>query len=363
MKKILLATLLAANTFGLTSQSSLFDEFPNLFSVPKNYVVTYAGDAPVIDGNIEDRVWQKALWTDDFQDIEGESKPKPYYKTRAKMLWDSTYLYIAAELEDKHIWAYLNEHDQVVFYDNDFEVFIDPSNTTHRYFEIEINALNTIFDLFLPKPYRVGSPALISWNSKGLKNQVQIYGSLNDPSNQDQKWTVEMAIPFSDISLGNNTHIPKDNEIWRLNFSRVQWETEPMDGKYVKKRDPKGKVLPENNWVWSPQGIIDMHAPERWGYIQFSTKSEVQHVAQFKLPYSEQQRSYLWLVYYKQQKFRSAHKGQFARTLKELKMPDKCEIDGKTNLIRMEATSVHFSVVISDDVSKQISINNEGLIR
>ena len=25
----------------------------------------------------------------------------------------------------------------------------------------------------------------------------------------------------------------------------------------------------EDNWVWSPQGLVDMHVPERWGVVQF----------------------------------------------------------------------------------------------
>ena len=31
-----------------------------------------------------------------------------------------------------------------------------------------------------------------------------------------------------------------------------------------------GKYVPEFNWVWSPQGVINMHVPERWGYVFFS---------------------------------------------------------------------------------------------
>jgi prefoldin subunit 5 len=41
---------------------------------------------------------------------------------------------------------YLKNYDDIVFYDNDFEVFIDPDNDTHRYYEFEVNALNTMFD-------------------------------------------------------------------------------------------------------------------------------------------------------------------------------------------------------------------------
>ena len=34
----------------------------------------------------------------------------------------------------------------------------------------------------------------------------------------------------------------------------------------------------EDNWVWSPQGEIAMHLPERWGFLQFSeVSSELAH--------------------------------------------------------------------------------------
>ena len=72
------------------------------------------------------------------------------------MLWDDTYLYVGALLEEPHVWATLTQHDSVIFHDNDFEVFIDPDGDNHEYCEIEINALNTEWDLFLNKPYRDG---------------------------------------------------------------------------------------------------------------------------------------------------------------------------------------------------------------
>ena len=62
---------------------------------------------------------------------------------------------------------------------------------------------------------------------------------------------------------------PKDGNQWRINFSRVEWDTTIEAGKYVK---VKGR--PEHNWVWSPQGVINMHCPERWGYLQFSTQTK-----------------------------------------------------------------------------------------
>lgn len=278
------------------------------------------------------------------------------------MLWDENYLYIAAEMEEENVWAYLDQHDQIVFFDNDFEVFIDPSNTTHHYFEIEINALNNIFDLFLPKPYREGSGALISWGGEGLKHAVQIYGSLNNPNDKDQGWTVEIAIPFSDITIGNDPNVPKDGDIWRLNFSRVQWETQVIDGKYVKKKDSQGKDLAENNWVWSPQGVINMHLPERWGYIQFSKREKQAELPLFSVPYMEKQKEYLWLIYYKQKEYKSKN-GVYAKTLKVLNINPNPIINNVMNTLTMESTSNQFeSSIIKKGDSKKISINTEGLI-
>jgi hypothetical protein len=32
----------------------------------------------------------------------------------------------------------------------------------------------------------------------------------------------------------------------------------------------KAPHLAEDNWVWSPQGLINMHVPERWGWVEFA---------------------------------------------------------------------------------------------
>src|SRR5260221_11226172 len=125
---------------------SPFKGFENLFTIPKSYVVNYVKTPPVIDGDISESVWQQATWTDDFVDIEGDLKPKPPLQTNVKMLWDDSCLYIATQIYDPNVWATLTRHDAIIFHDNDFEVFINPNNTTHQYFEIEYNALNTVFD-------------------------------------------------------------------------------------------------------------------------------------------------------------------------------------------------------------------------
>jgi hypothetical protein len=232
---------------------------------PNGYVCYFTDTPLTINGDLNKPAWQAAPWTTDFVDIEGDKKPLPRFRTRAKMLWDADYFYIAAEMEEPHVWGTLTEHDSVIFYDNDFEVFIDPDGDNHDYGELEINALNTTWDLRLPKPYRNGGPAIDAWEIEGMKTAVSVQGTLNDASDTDRGWYVEMALPWAALATLQGGTCPVDGQQWRVNFSRVEWDIEIIDDTYHKIPN-----RPEHNWVWSPQGVIDMHRPEFWGYVQFS---------------------------------------------------------------------------------------------
>ena len=249
---------------------------PKIPFAPLSYVCYRSPHPLAVDGTLTDPAWAEAPWTEEFADIQGPLEPKPWFRTRAKMLWDDHYLYVGAELEEEHVWGTLTKRDSVIFMDNDFEVFIDPDGDTHRYYELEVNALNTIWDLFMILPYRddpEGHSSLTSWDVQGLKSAVHVNGTLNDPRDKDHGWTVELAIPWEvlkECAPGRRT--PRAGEQWRMNFSRVEYRVNVKNGTYEKQKDPAtGKPLDEENWVWSPQGLINMHYPEMWGYVQFSS--------------------------------------------------------------------------------------------
>ena len=273
---------------------------------PEKYVCYRAGDRIVVDGNLDDASWQKAPWSNLFVDIEGDLKPIPAKETRVKMLWDSSFFYIAAELKDDHIWGKITEHDAVIFYDNDFEVFIDPDGDTHHYIEFEMNALNTTWDLLISKPYRDNGLVINSWEIPGMKSAVKVYGTINDPSDTDEKWTIELAFPWNVLNeCARKAKMPQDGQQWRINFSRVQWFTKVVNAEYVKMKDANGKKLHENNWVWSPQGVIAMHRPETWGYVQFASGTEQAFIpdADEEVKWALRQLYYRQKAYYEENKF------------------------------------------------------------
>ena len=243
--------------------------------LPKHYIVNKINDEINIDGKDDELAWSNAIYTNDFIDIEGDKIPRQ--KTNVKMLWDDKFLYIFAKLYENHIWGDITKRDEVIYYNNDFEVFINPNDDVFSYGEIEINALGTEWDLFLNRPYRLKGKADSSWDINGLKSAVDINGTLNDPNDLDDYWTVEIAIPLKEIEKLNTSGKDEkviSGDVWRINFSRVNWDFEINNGVYSRKKE-NGKYLPEYNWVWSPQGIINMHVPENWGYLVFSENDEV----------------------------------------------------------------------------------------
>lgn len=286
-----------------TTQTSA-QQYKNFVFNPQKYICNKATDTITVDGLMNEADWKQQEWTEDFVDIEGLTRPHPLQDTRVKMLWNENYLYVFARLEEKDIWATLAQRDTIIFQENDFEVFIDPDGDTHLYYEFEMNALNTVWDLLLTKPYGDGGLAITGWDIAGLQSATHIEGTLNDPSDTDQYWNVELAFPLSSLAEAvPGRRKPTDGDQWRINFSRVNWQTEKKGQGYKKKINPEtGRTYPEYNWVWTEQGKINMHQPETWGYLQFTNEPAGTKVA-FNYKEEEGIKWKLRQLYYDQRKF------------------------------------------------------------
>jgi len=333
---------------------------PSIDWTPETYVSYFVDTALVLDGLLDDSAWSLAPWSADFVDIQGRELPLPRYRTRVKMLWNVDYLYIGAEMEEPHVWGNLTERDAVIFHDNDFEVFIDPDSDTHNYYELEVNALATEWDLMLLKPYRAGGPAIDSWDIQGLVTAVNVDGTINNSLDVDQGWTVEIAIPWGALAEAANKSAPPANgDQWRVNFSRVEYHTEVRDSGYVKRSDPTtGENFPEDNWVWSPQGLIDMHYPEMWGVVQFSESSAGSATEVVQIAQSEKVRHGLYEIYFEQHDWFARH-GRYARTLSELEILDQAFV-GYQSPPTIGVTQNGFEITRSGPGGVQVHIDQNG---
>ena len=324
---------------------------------PKFSIAYKINEPIIIDGEPNENSWKKVNWSSNFIDIEGLKVPK--YQTNIKMLWDENYFYILAKMEEPHVWGDIDQHDAIIFNNNDFEVFIDPDGDTHNYYELEVNALNAIWDLFITKPYReLNSPVLNDWEINGLKSAVSVNGTINDPSDIDKGWILEMAIPWSAYKTSYfHKNVPVDN-FWRFNFSRVNWQYEITDGKYSRKKDENGTYFHEYNWVWSPQGVINMHEPEKWGYVYFSS-NEVGNDTTFSIPQDEKIK---WELYsfYRAQKKHYLEQNKWLKSINKIR-ESKVIIDGEVLIFFIENHSFGWVISVkSPFTNKLLSIREDG---
>ena len=270
--------------------------------IPKTYIANHIKEPIKIDGLGLENSWKNAEFSDLFIDIEGVKKPK--YNTRVKMLWDNEYIYFLATMEEPHVWGTLKQKDTIVYYNNDFEIFIDPDGDAHNYYEFEFNTLNTLWDLFITKPYRDGALVLNDWDANGIKSAVHIDGTLNNPNDIDKSWSVEIAIPLKVFNTSYHQIVELKDKFWRVNFSRVHWNFQLENNRYSRKKNNSGAFESEYNWVWSPQGVIAMHQPETWGYVYFA-RGASQEAKNFVIPKDEHIK---WFLF-------DLHKGLMDKTI------------------------------------------------
>lgn len=249
---------------------------------PAEYVVHRTVDDITIDGTLSETSWEHAAWTDPFGPIFLTGYREPFLATRAKLLWDDSYLYAAVELEEPNLVGHVTTKDEEIYNDNDIELFIDVDGDGQDYIELEFNCLGTIWDMFLPKEYNRGglphshprvehSPP---WDLRGLLVAVRLDGTLNYPLDTDRGWTIEMALPWDSLQATSRTGTPlnRAGTMMRLNFSRVQ-HTWPRTFPIVD-WDNRG---PESyDWTWSQNLVYNMHSTESWGRVLLSEHTVLQ---------------------------------------------------------------------------------------
>lgn len=245
---------------------------PRPFTPPRHYLCLQSAGGIAIDGHLNDPDWKKTLWSETFIDIRapyGSSQPLPM--TKFKMLWDENYLYIAAIVSDYNIRAKNLWRDNPEAVDFDLEIYIDSNADNHRYLVLKINATNSLQSFIYNRPPKDGGTAQ-NFPIAGLEHAVFVDGTINKPGDRDKSWQVEMAIPLAAPAiLGDVSKDPANGDTWRINFARVEWR-----GPFVLSTD-RGNYKPDQlktmekliRGCWSPQGVINMHRPETWGYVQF----------------------------------------------------------------------------------------------
>ena len=264
-----------------------------------DYVCYRTRELPAVDGHLTNAAWQSAPKSPRFVDMV--TGAPAHFDTRAAALWDDQNLYIGFWVEEPFVEAHLTKRDSLIFMENDVEVFIDGGDC---YYEFEINALNTVYEVFFiwQDAYKRGGRfdvpefdllerqavsfggnydrsgwhfwkgthprgvrwAFLDWDFPGLRSAVQVDGKLNDRSFVSKGWSVELAFPWVGMKpLANGRSLPpQDGDVWNIFF-----------GRFEKFEVANARPEPQPAWCWTPHGTLDTHLPEKFTRVQFSTRS------------------------------------------------------------------------------------------
>lgn len=218
---------------------------------PIAQTVVYRTQKPLrIDGVLDELEWQMAAPLE-LKDIKGRDAPK----TVARLLWDDRYLYIAFECTDDDIWATKTRRDDFLWEEEVVEAFIDPDGDGLNYYEFQVNPLGTQIDLLIPDAVEGVKHAKknAEWNCQGWLSAVKVRGTVNKRDDTDEGWTVEMAIPLSELTRSSSP-VPRPSVSWRLNLYRID--------------RPKGKEDDPLLLSWS-KCVVWFHEPERFARVVF----------------------------------------------------------------------------------------------
>ena len=170
----------------------------------KLYQAVQISEAPVIDGVLNEKVWNEGEWTDDFTQFEPYNGKKPSQHTEFKILFDDNNLFVAIKSFD-------SSPDSIV------------KRLTRRDHE-DGDMVAIIFDSF----HDLRTGFFFGVTVGGVKSDQMM---TNDGENQDQSWDpnwwagtsingegwiAEMRIPFSQLRFKKNS-----GEVWGLEVLRT----------------------------------------------------------------------------------------------------------------------------------------------
>ncbi len=211
-------------------------------------------DQPIkIDGVLDEPVWQRAT---PLNFIIPVTLQKPLSRTEGRLLWDDSYLYVGFKAYDQDIWSYLTERDSTTCSEDVLEVFLKPDSAKEPYYNFEINALSTVYDAYNLKRGAGGEDhhRWSRWDCEGLRSAVTIKGTINDHTDVDEYWQLEVAIPFAELPTLNG-QAPAPGDEWQFHLSRYDYSV------YL----PEGMELSS----CAPLSGVDFHRYEDWMTLAF----------------------------------------------------------------------------------------------
>ena len=175
-----------------------------------------------VTGKGDNAEWEKAKWTALTKINKGGNE----YKTKFKILYSSTGIYVLFNSDDEKIGTEYKNDFENLFTADVVEVFFHPEPAQTVYFEYEVSPLEKELVLLIMNTNgKFGS--WMPWHYEDKKKvikKVNITGGEMKPGATIQSWTAELFFPFQLLNGLLNTP-PISGTKWNANFCRLDYDT------------------------------------------------------------------------------------------------------------------------------------------
>lgn len=195
---------------------------------PNEYQCAWTSEKITIDGAADEKAWEAATLIEDFAMTWLKDGLKPERSTKARLLWDRDFLYFHAEMEDGDLYADIDEDDGDLWLNDVFELFFKPSKNHGGYYEFQVNPTGAVLDCFFPRRNAGGLARFIGDQDFHIDAEVKLNGTLNDWTDQDEGWSVEGRIPWTDFHRSGGR--PAADEVWTFHLARYDYSVDLKNG-------------------------------------------------------------------------------------------------------------------------------------
>jgi hypothetical protein len=221
---------------------------------PKSTSIPLINAAIKIDGVLDEQVWQRAARLTPF--VRHDTMAPSRTSTEVRIWYDDAALYLGWICEDTDIQATFTQRDSRFWEEEVVEFFVTPA-ALDRYFELQWNPLGGTFDAIISNELAPDGRSKQfkgdwSYTAPNMTFAVKVDGTVQDSSDRDQRWMVEVRVPFADL----NVRTPQRGDVWRGNFYR-----------FNRDREQETEQL-----SWSPTILPGFHQPARFGHLRFAGK-------------------------------------------------------------------------------------------
>ncbi len=222
---LVLAVIFACFVIGCEPANNKISDKPAVTAGQLPTMLAQYTETPIVlDGKLDEPVWQKAAVYKMALPADRETKGTLKEAAEVQLAWDDENFYVGVKFTDSDLIAQ-GDKDQLHHYKlGDLcELFLKPADKPW-YWELYVTPAGKKTTFYFPSKAHLGQPSCFTDYVANLDVAACVQGTLNDGKGGDSYWTAEMVVPIKDLTARGETFGPDSD--WRILVARYNYSVD-----------------------------------------------------------------------------------------------------------------------------------------